>query len=149
MKRILHRKHIGSPEGGVYMVRWTLLSLFGWKLLLHKFVRPDWTPCCHDHPWWFVTFILWGGYEEVIETVAGDRSSRITVIQRPGRIRFRPATHRHYVQRLLKRTAWTLVLRGKPIRQWGFWTHMGFIPFPKFWASDPERQVAWCEDISP
>lgn len=94
-----------------YMTRWVLdLRLF--SLRLHHFHRSDDDRHLHDHPWWFLSLILSGGYEEITE--------RGTVAVKPGRVVFRRASHRHAVK-LLGPSCWTIVLTGPIRRVWGFW----------------------------
>lgn len=85
----------------------------GWQLLLHRFHRSDADRELHDHPWAFVSLILWRGYIE--ETPRGRRRKW------PGMLLFRPANWIHRVELLHGRPAWTLVLCAPRKRIWGFW----------------------------
>ena len=58
------------------------------------------------------TLVLKGGYVDVSEL------GRDTL--RLGSIRFRHATHRHYVE-VRPSGAWTLLLTSNVVRPWGFW----------------------------
>jgi hypothetical protein len=73
-----------------YLYRWYLIPRNRrFNIYLHKFLRDDDDRALHDHPWWFVSLILKGGYfERVRHTVL--RRDRFSVA-------FRPATHRHRV----------------------------------------------------
>ena len=71
----------------------------------------------HDHPWWFLTLILWGGYVDV--SLGGE--DRVGA----GSIRLRPSWWRHTV-RVNKGGAWSLLLTGPERRQWGFWVNGKF-----------------------
>ena len=57
-------KVIGGPDP--YLLRWhviprnRLLNVY-----VHKFLRSDDDRALHDHPWWFVSLILRGRYDEV------------------------------------------------------------------------------------
>jgi hypothetical protein len=67
--RILRRpcQEIGdhAEAGDLYMTRWTLMvDGDGRKIMLHYFHRSDYDGALHDHPWPFVSFILWPGYFE-------------------------------------------------------------------------------------
>ena len=109
---------ICTPEGEPYLVRFTVLKLFGWRLKLHVFVRGDEDRCLHDHPWGFWTLILFGGYHE--ETREGVKW------RRPGSLLYRPAEWSHRV--ILGDTpACTLVLMGPRRRSWGFLTRNGWV----------------------
>jgi hypothetical protein len=104
-----------------------LLSLFGFKLYLHHFVGNDWTKDLHDHPKWFVSFGLKGGYEEEYASLVKgcapyttDRYVKLFRVWRAPWVRYFPALHRHRLQ-VKGKDCWTLVLVGRPKRKWGFW----------------------------
>ena len=100
-----------------YAYRWVInLGLF--SIRLHKWVAPDDTRAMHDHPYEFMTVVLWGGYDDHNEKGI-DRLSF-------GSIRFRRATYKHYVVPYVKPT-WTLLITGPFWRQWGFWKDGKFI----------------------
>lgn len=52
-------------ESTVYLRRWYLWRLeSGRSIRLHHILFPDQDPDPHDHPWWFFSIVLWGGYVE-------------------------------------------------------------------------------------
>ena len=55
----------GSEEAPSMLVK-RLLHLFGCRIDLHKFLRPDLKDCYHDHPAYAIRIVLWGGYVEEI-----------------------------------------------------------------------------------
>lgn len=80
----------------------------------------------HDHPWWYITIILRGGYTELTPII---RDGKVVGEQMrwrgPGHIRFRRASSWH---RLVVRDgddAWTLFIMGRPSHPWGFLTARG------------------------
>lgn len=130
-----------------YLYRTTLLETKRGSLYLHKFVRSD-RDVVHDHPWDFVSLILWPGY---LEQHDGKLSFKGF-----GSVLRRPATWQHRVELLQKpcprcnRSAydhdcywsdfidsincpvcketgyvpwpcWSLVWTGPKFRVWGFW----------------------------
>ncbi|AQT78287.1 hypothetical protein B1R94_02120 [Mycolicibacterium litorale] len=139
--------------GGVddpYLLRWHLIPRNPvLNIYLHKFLRSDDDRALHDHPWWFVSLILRGQYDEI--TDAGTKR------RRAGSIAYRPATWRHRVALLWKSCAscegtgigygqvpdsrwmetdcgacdgsgngrtlpcWTIIVTGRRARTWGFW----------------------------
>lgn len=110
---------ITNAAGDVFMRRYKLLQTPWGNLYLHHFLRSDEDLCLHDHPWRFVTLILWGGYREVLPGGARHRP--------PGTLLFRPATFRHRIE--CDRPAWSLVFVGTKRRAWGFWTRFGWRRF--------------------
>ena len=148
----LRQVHLtGRQDGNPYLSRYWLLGhrTSRWALMLHNMHRPDDDACHHDHPWSFWTLILKGGY---IEEITGDDGLVWQTSNRPGRLLYRPATHTHRISKLPKGSCWTLVLRFKKERSWGFWTRLDpkmyfparhWIPWRKFIA-ESKRGVLWC-----
>jgi len=125
-----------------YLTRYLFPRIVGIRMMLHVFHRSD-VGDMHDHPWPFVTIILWRGYieetpiyrtwqrEDVGFTVArvdGRKRKRVW----PGMILHRPADWVHRVELVNGNPAVTLVFTGKRIREWGFWTSKGFEVFRSY-----------------
>lgn len=79
---------------------------------MHHWLGPDDDRAFHDHPWWFLTLVLRGGY--------ADRHPGGEDRLRAGSVRIRPALYRHTVVPD-PGGAWTLLITGRPRRAWGFW----------------------------
>lgn len=62
-KKILYRDH-GKTK---YLIRWTLFTCKWFSIKIHKALQSDRGPL-HDHPWNYISIILWGGYYELTET---------------------------------------------------------------------------------
>lgn len=97
-------------QTGVYVERWYLETPFG-SVRLHHWIHSDDGRAFHDHPWWFITIVLWGSYTD--KTPDGDE--RMTL----GKVKFRPALHMHTVK-VDPKGAWTFLLTGPKSRKWGF-----------------------------
>src|SRR5690349_7894728 len=69
-----------------YVIRWRAETRWG-SIRLHHWLGPDDDRAFHDHPWWFVTLVLRGGYTDWNPT--GKQHLRA------GSIRYRPALHQH------------------------------------------------------
>lgn len=82
---------------------------------LHHWVGGDPEPYQHAHPWNFLTFVLWGGYDDVAEGRPVDR------VRGPC-VRYRPMTWRHSVINVRPRT-WSIVITGRVLGRWRFWMH--------------------------
>jgi hypothetical protein len=112
-----------SGTVGEYLHRWKL-PLGPWaSLYVHRFIEPD-IPVYHDHPWNFFSLILRGGYTE-------HRPGMPDAVRRPGSIAFRSAETLHYVDNLRGDT-WTLVLRLRARREWGFMTTDGWVEWREY-----------------
>lgn len=107
-----------------YMCRYKLFRCPGlkFKVFLHHILRSDDDPEMHDHPWHFVSIVLWRGYLEVLP----DCARRI----RAGSVVRHRAEDSHRL--ILDRPAWTLVFVTGKKRVWGFHGKDGFMPYPEF-----------------
>lgn len=101
-----------------YMDRIILKTPWG-TLRLHWILREDRGLDHHDHPFDFASFVLRGGYWEVL---AGDGRVRWFG---PGSLVQRRAEQAHTIVRVHPRTL-TLVLSGPKRRDWGFLTPAGW-----------------------
>jgi len=95
------------------------------SIRVHHFYRSDDERAHHDHPWWFVTLVLKGGYTDVSDLRGSNNHVQSLDHLRPGSVRFRPALHRHTV-RTDPGGVWTVVLTGPNVRTWGFWVNGKF-----------------------
>jgi hypothetical protein len=146
---------VGDPDlyiGGrddPYLLRWHLLPKGRWpiNIYLHHMIRDDDDRALHDHPWWFVSVILAGGYNEILprepriwmrsahtDWERGQYRVALTHVisreRRPGTVLFRRAVDIHRLE--LRRPchlggeSWSLVITGRPRRRWGFYCRSGW-----------------------
>jgi hypothetical protein len=109
-------------DGTVYLDRWgfggSVLGLF-----LHRMAGPDPAEHVHDHPWQFVSVILWGGYyEERADTRSAPLYARLarrwpgtctvgaSEERAPLSVRLMRLDEAHRIVALRRRTSWSLVL---------------------------------------
>lgn len=120
------------------MIRWRL-EFRSWSVRVHHWLGPDDDRAFHDHPWWFGTVVLRGGYTDV--SPAGSEHLRA------GNVRFRRAVHRHTVVPD-RGGAWTVIVTGRRIRPWGFWDHLTgrFVKNNKWFASRGHHPCAADEE---
>lgn len=145
-KKMPFKYPIRRDNGELYMMRYNLFQCPAFTIKLHIFHLSD-DECMHDHPWWFLSFILWGGYvehteKEMIEEhyQTSDKNPEYLInrkyikkeskIVHPFSILFRPAEHKHRVE--VHQKCVTLVITGRRTRQWGFWTKNGWIEYFKY-----------------
>lgn len=138
-----------------YLVRWSLWLPFGLSLKLHLILRPDDDRCSHDHPWWFVRIILWGGYWEEwsLNAPYENNTKQPSMVFRkpwrpwaPWRIYFCGLRFRHRITDLPRGRSWTLVLCGPRSQAWGFFTTGGWMHWQKFVDAARSQRVLWCDD---
>lgn len=108
-----------------YLTRYVLCWLKKLKVYLHIFHRSD-ADELHDHPWHYVSIILWRGYTE--HTLLGKK--RIW----PGMIIHRKAHHAHRVELLNGKRAVTIVFISGWKRHWGFFTPTGWQYWKHYFA---------------
>lgn len=109
---------------GRYLTVYTLADFTIRKrisICLHNFHRGDEDPDCHDHPFEFWSFVLWGGYREFAE-------DGTFIVRSPLSLAYRSSTHRHRVQ-LMARRCWTFIVKRDALREWGFWQNGQFVPW--------------------
>jgi hypothetical protein len=92
------------------VIRWRFECPLG-SVRVHHWLGSDDQRAWHDHPWWFLTFVVRGGYADC--TPSGTEHLRAPAV------RFRSALHQHYV--VPEPEAWTILLTGPKVRKWGFW----------------------------
>lgn len=91
-------------------------------LMVHCFFRSDLDRAVHDHPWSFLTFPLRGYKEHLPDGTVHYR--------KPFRFYFRPAEWQHWVEVTGSHT-WTIILKFRTRRMWGFLTKDGWIEWLK------------------
>jgi hypothetical protein len=108
-----------------YVIRWRLELPLG-SVRVHHWLSSDDPRAFHDHPWWFITFVVRGSYTDHVPD--GDDELRA------GSVRFRPAHHQHTVFPG-PRGAWTVLVTGPKSRAWGFWRDGRFRKANKWFAT--------------
>ena len=100
------------PGEAHYLNRWVFECRW-FSIRLHHWIGDDDQRNPHDHPWWFLSIVLWG---ELYDNGQRRRAPAAHVY---------PDCHTHTVK---SKNAWTLLLTGPPVRKWGFYVNGEFIP---------------------
>jgi len=122
-------QELPTRDGTPYLRRWVLDVGFC-SVRLHHWLCSDDDRAPHDHPYWLLTLLLRGGYDDMVWAqgyVAGQAVGPpwyVPVPRRAPSLKFWPATHTHYV-RVHEGGAWSLCLAGRQTRTWGFWQLRG------------------------
>lgn len=101
------------------------------KIFIHRMDGPDLDRFPHDHPWWFRSIVLRGGY--VDEQTTGDYQCGNLVYVEGDLVQHKwwqslPATGIfHRILWLHRTPTWTLVLTGQKKREWGYLTDQGWV----------------------
>lgn len=112
-----------------YVYRWRFESPFG-SVRVHHWLGRDDDRAMHDHPWSFVTFILRGGYTEMVPSERGDGSVTLKWLKAPS-VHYRPADYQHMVFPN-EGSVWTVIVTGPRVRHWGFWVKGKFVKSYKY-----------------
>lgn len=138
-----------------YLFRWYLIPRNRFfNIYLHKFLRDDDDRALHDHPWYSVSLLLKGGYWEHVyidpekhpEEYQNPYGNEVLSVQEcvrryTGDVIFRSALHRHRIELINGKPAWTIFMTGPKIRDWGFWCPQGFVHWEKFTAPGDSSKV--------
>ena len=131
-------EHITRSNGAPYLTRYHLLHTPWFLVYLHRFSAGD-GKCLHDHPWaWWVSLVLWGGYVEAHGVPEwsidhGRDFGRMRLIRRrAGSVSWHDRVWIHSILQLDRSPTWTLVIVGPKVRQWGFYTRKGWIPWFRY-----------------
>jgi hypothetical protein len=102
----------------IYLTRWIPMNTPLFAIYVHKIHRPD--PSSrplHDHPWSFISITLKGSYRERWAPEGWPNKDRLLP---PAVWRYRRAKDLHRIEVLFDKPVWTLILRGRRYRLWGF-----------------------------
>jgi hypothetical protein len=127
-------------DGQIYLDRWGVGHDRIGRVLVHRMQAPDPGIDLHDHPWWFASVVLWGGYTEQraltrdaakfaseAERSGLDGLRGVTVARPVGSVRTMRLDECHTITTLHRRTCWTLVIGGPRRRRWGFYLSDGYM----------------------
>jgi len=130
-------KEIVSKEGVVHFKRYRLLSTPWFNIYVHNILHSDEDLYPHDHPWAFMSLILWGSYLEewlgAYEDWYYRRTGRLRKDKRSmGSLIIHRAKDFHKLT-LHTRSVWSLVFTfGKRRPSWGYQTPQGWIDFQSY-----------------
>jgi hypothetical protein len=117
-----------QEERGPLLTRYFLFQTRCVGLYLHCLHSSDEDRALHDHPWSFVTFLFHRGYHE--HTPSG------RFWRRRFSVLWRPAEWQHRLE--VSQPTWTLVLRLRRRREWGFWLPTGWLDWRAYGKE-------WCD----
>lgn len=143
-----------GPATKPYLRRWHLLKTKWLSVYLHNISDGDPGAHAHDHPADYLTIVLRGGYVELriwganphpvkIEREGGGATVETAVDAFHAvksfvtGVHFRRAEEIHHISAVRPNT-WTLWIRFKNRREWGFWLATGFfVPWRDYVGADP------------
>ncbi len=145
LRHITHEHHLD-----LYMLRYWIFfkrRKHGINFRLHNILRSDNDRHQHNHPWFFISIILTGGYTEEWTERHADYDLERTEWHGPGSILFRKANHFHRVLMPEKET-WTFVITFGKKQEWGFRTEKGFIGWREYLVMTGQTHLIEDEDLN-
>ena len=98
------------------------------NIYYHHFMGSD-ADTMHDHPWWSISFILKGGYDEHTPLKMHSTGTCIGIedinYKGQGSITFRRALDAHWIE--IDKPVHTLFITGPKVRSWGFLCDKGWV----------------------
>ena len=152
------RFKLKRSDGRIYLERW------GWEcrqfgVFIHRMDAPDPGLDLHDHPFWFASLILWGGYTEercrsFLAPYWAARAERLNIARRGNRRHRRwlsvastPLHFCHRITELDRSPTWTLVVRGRKLQKWAFYLPTGRMDWQEYDRTvRAERRDLWRDD---
>ena len=136
-----------AKDGRPYLDRLRLAQTPLFSVYLHRIHRPDADRDPHNHPWWFASLVLSGGYDETVWDNPQDYSQPLRDTRRQrvrGRFSLR-TLNRRQAHRItdVRGVLWTLVLTGPRRSSWGFWTARGFVGWREYLKDQDEDAALW------
>lgn len=130
-----------EAERGPLLTRYFLIQTRWFAVYLHHLQASDTDRAHHDHPWAFISVLLSSGYYEWTpnrhpEQPGLMRLATIRTWKPRFSVLYRPAEWQHRLE--LVKPTWTLVLRFRRRREWGFITRSG-------WLGWREYGKRWCD----
>lgn len=121
--------------GQPYLTRYYLVRTKWLSIFLHIFHTSDEDRALHDHPWNYVTFLLWRGYWE--HTPDG-KGGTIRTRKWPLTFACHPSRWRHRVELVDGKKAVTLFFHFRRLREWGYHLKSGWQRHDKWWKENCE-----------
>jgi len=122
-------KIVWRQPGGLVECPYFKRTIFDFKFFsirIHEWLADDDHRHMHDHPNWFLTIVLKGGYVDI-----SDNGEDILSL---GSFRFRKADYRHMVTKVKPGTI-TFLIAGPMSRRWGFWVNGKLIKRDKYFIT--------------
>jgi hypothetical protein len=129
--KIIWNRAGGLPECPYFRL-WAVIAK-KWSARLHNWLGDDDHRHPHNHPYWFVTFVLRGGYDDVSYDPINGSVLDVDKV-RAFSWRYRPAHHMHQVLNVLPNT-WTFLITGPAVTRWGFLVGGKIIKRDKYFAT--------------
>lgn len=140
LKTLFLVKELRNKKGDLHFRRWRLIETKWFNIYIHQFYRSDLDRHCHDHPWSFVSFLLWGGYT-VARPSSNSKCRWDYSLHKAPSIIFNRSKDFHKVEYLNRTPTVTLMITGPPKRDWGYWVNGAWVHHKEY--RDRKRNGEW------
>jgi hypothetical protein len=115
------KKKTLERNGKPYLIRYSIFSCRWFAIKIHKILVSDPNEP-HDHPWNYLSIILWGGYwEEQRKMRPNNVDWDMTIIWcKPGSILYRKGDKLHRLIIPKRKYCLSLVITSRKWRDWGY-----------------------------
>ncbi len=104
-------------EDELYLSRLNLIKTPWFSIKLHWIHRPDGDRHIHTHPWYFVSFVLRGGYKELESKNPEREDGKLRIVNW---FNYKNLITAHRIIEIKPNTL-TLILSGPKLQSWGFY----------------------------
>ncbi len=112
-------KEIRSKEGKLHFCRWRILETPWFSVYVHLLCESDSDKHLHNHPWNFISIVLFGKYREQLISYHDGYDSWTNNESKQFIPRFRNRNHFHKIE-VLEPTI-SLVITGTRYHDWHYW----------------------------
>lgn len=127
MKFFQKVKEIRSKAGALHFQRYAIFETSLVSLYIHRIFKADEDRYMHNHPWNFLTMILWGSY---VALESGEQSALSlqlngpdVVAKGPGSVSYMDRDHFHRILSIRSGPVTTLFLAFGKKKPWGYLVH--------------------------
>jgi len=111
---------IRGRQERVILSRLTLLRTPWFQVMLHWIHHPDGDRDLHDHPWRFLSLVLWGSYWELTGKVGHRLWPQNLLVRRVRWLNWKGLRDAHRIALVGEGGALTLVVTGRKRKSWSF-----------------------------
>lgn len=138
MKKIINKlfpviRQIKSKTGILHFIRWNIFSSKYFNIYLHKITQADLDKHLHNHPWNFISWLIYGSYTEKL---LGEFDEIIIQKRKLFSIIYRNKKQFHKILKLNSPIVYTIVFTGKKNEpndfDWGYEVNGHFINRVKY-----------------
>lgn len=152
-----------NGEKYIYLQRWWVIPKNNYfNIYLHRFNSSDEDRANHDHPWWNISILINGAYNEHLpkypeKWISEGNREEIVKKRYPFIPIYRAANVIHRIELIddnrnenidgpiQGKPIWTIFITGPKVKDWGFWCPQGFRNHKEFLNTDENAEGKGCD----